>query len=117
MKIINNLIAFARANEGAMDRALNRMAMDIELLAKEQVPFDKGPLKASGTHLKIGTLNWQVLFNKVYALFQHEGGDGKRVVRHYSKAGKKKYYLKDPGMMIAKRATKYFKEEARAIKV
>jgi len=116
MRIINNLISFAKANEPAMDRALNRMAIDIERLSKEQVPHDKGQLKASGHHIKKGKLNWQVVYNKVYALFQHEGGDAKRKVRHYSKSGKKKFYLKDPGMMIAKRAVNYFRQEAQGVK-
>jgi undecaprenyl pyrophosphate synthase len=117
LKIIDKLQQFAQKNANAMDRALNLMAVDIERLSKEQVPHDKGHLKVSGRHEKKGFLNWQVVYNKVYALYQHEGKrqDGSHVVRRYSKPGKKKHYLKDPGMQISKRAVDYFKREARFV--
>jgi hypothetical protein len=117
IKIIDNILKFANQSDQALDRALGRMAIDIERLSKEQVPHDKGQLKASGHHERVGFLNWRVIYNKVYALYQHEGGDGRRVVRHYSKPGKKKFYLKDPGQIIAQRAPKYFEQEISKIKV
>lgn len=116
-KIVNKLLEFAKENEGAMDRALNRMAVDIERLSKMQVPHDKGQLKASGYHKKEGRLHYTVGYNKVYARYQEFGGDGKRIVKNYSKPGKKKFYLKDPATMIAKRAVDYFKQEAKGVKV
>jgi hypothetical protein len=112
VKIIDNMKGFIQKNTTAMDRALNRMVVDIERLSKEQVPFLKGQLKSSGYHKKKGLLNWIVAYNKVYALYQHEGGDGKRVVRKYSYPGKKKHYLKDPGDLISKKAVDYFRQEA-----
>ena len=113
LKIINKLAKFATKNAVVMDRALNRMAVDVERLSKEQVPFLKGHLKASAYHERVGFLNWRVVYNKVYAMYQHEGGDGKRVVRKYSYPGKKKHYLSDPGKIISGRATEYFRREAK----
>ncbi len=115
--IINNIRKFAQENANAMDRALNKMAIDIERLSKEQVPHSKGQLKASGRHEKVGYLKYKVSYNKVYARFQEFGGDGKRVVRKYSLPGKKKFYLRDPGRTIAQRVIDYFKEQARTIRV
>ena len=116
-KIVDNILRFVAASENAMDRALNRMAVDIERLSKEQVPHLKGQLKASGYHIKIGRLSWRVVYNKEYARFQEFGGDDKRVVRRYSKPGKKKFYLRDPGRLIAQRAPLYFKQESDKIKI
>ena len=116
-KIIDNLLKFAQKNEGAMDRSLNRMAVDIERLSKVQVPHDKGQLKASGYHKREGRLKYTVGYNKVYARYQEFGGDDKRVVRKYSKPGKKKFFLRDPGRMISQRAVEYFKQEAKNVKV
>ena len=115
LKIVDNIQKFVEGSVKAMDRAFNRMAIDIERLSKQQVPHDKGQLKASGFHRKVGTCRYQVVFNKEYAKFQEFGGDGKRVVRHYSKPGKKAFYLRDPGDMISGRALTYIKNEAGKI--
>jgi len=66
-KIIDNWDKFAKGNEQAMDRALARMAIDIERLAKMTVPVKKGQLKSSGHHQKKGRLSYVVYFNKEYA--------------------------------------------------
>jgi hypothetical protein len=96
-----------------MDRALNRMVIDVERLSKAQVPHNKGQLKSSGHHERKGFLLYRIVFNKVYALYQEFGGDGKgRVVKKYSKPGKKKFYLRDPGRLIASKAMSYFRNEA-----
>lgn len=117
VKIVNRLIEFAKENVNAMDRALGKMAIDIERLSKEQVPHDKGLLKASGYHYRKNTLNWQVIYNKVYALYQHEGkrADGSHVIRRHSKPGKKTHYLIDPAKIIVGRAVDYFKREVETI--
>lgn len=114
-RIVDKIKSFAENNVNAFDRALGRMAIDIERLSKEQVPFKKGQLKSSGYHHRKGLMNWEVVYNKVYALYQHEGGDGRRVVRKYSYPGKKKHYLKDPGEIVAKRAVDYLRQEANNI--
>jgi hypothetical protein len=115
--VIDKLKDFVRENSDAMDRALNAMAIDIERLSKAQVPFKKGQLKASGTHIRMGMLSYKVIYNKIYARFQEFGGDGKRVVKHYSYPGKKAHYLRDPGNEVAKRAVDYFKREVNTIRV
>lgn len=113
VKIINNIQKFGESAYRSIDRALNRMAIDVERLSKMQVPHDKGQLKASGRHERAGFLLYRIIYNKVYALYQELGGDGKRVVKRYSKPGKKKFYLRDPGNLIASKATSYFRMEAK----
>jgi hypothetical protein len=119
LKIIDNIGKFLDQNNKALDRALNRMAIDIERLAKQTVPFDKGQLKASGYHTKVGNLNYRTIFNKEYAAFQEFGmrRDGSHVVRRYSHTGKKAHYLGDAGKTIASRALDYIRQEARSIKI
>ena len=118
LKIVNKIKEFAKQNADAMDRSLNKMAIDIERLSKEQVPFgETGGLKASGKHQKIGYLNYRVSYNKRYARYQEFGGDGTRKVRRYSLPGKKKFYLRDPGRQITMRIINYFMEQARSIRV
>lgn len=115
--IIDNLYKFTDGWMKSMDRALNSMAVDIERQAKVQVPFKKGQLKASGSHRKIAFMVYHTIFNKEYAAYQEFGGDGTRVVRHYSYPGKKKFYLKDPGDAVAEKAVDYFKREAGKIHI
>lgn len=118
VKVINKIKQFAGENANAMDRALNKMAIDIERLSKDQVPHgETGLLKASGRHERKGYLSYQVSYNKIYARFQEYGGDGRRKVRKYSKAGKKSFYLRDPGRTIAAKVINYFREQASSIKV
>lgn len=114
--IINKIMNFVKNNADAMDRSLNRMAVDIERLSKDQVPVDKGQLRSSGTHSRIGYLSYKVTYNKVYARFQEYGGDAKRTVRHYTYPGRKSHYLSDPGHIIARQAVNYFLQEARTVK-
>jgi hypothetical protein len=115
LTITDNIMKFVIANSGAMDRALNRMAIDIERLSKEQVPVDHGQLRSAGDHLQLSLLRWVVKYDKVYARYQEFGGDGRRVVRNYSKPGSKAFYLKDPGDTIAQNALSYIKQEAGTI--
>lgn len=119
LKIINKFNKFLSSSYSALDRALNRMAIDIERLSKQQVPHDKGQLKASGYHRKVGILKYIVAYNKEYAHFQEVGGDPDRgiVVRKYSKPGKKKYFLRDPANIIEKRSMEYIVSESARIKL
>lgn len=110
---------FIIENAAGMDRSLNRMAIDIERLSKQQVPHKKGQLEASGGHRRVSPLHYVVEYNKEYAEYQHRGQrrDGTRVVRKYSKPGKKKEFLSDPGDTIADKAVSYFKQEGTTIRV
>jgi hypothetical protein len=117
IKIIDNIMKFVKNNAVAMDRGLNRMAIDIERLSKEQVPVDKGQLRSSGNHSRVGIMKYKVTYNKVYARFQEFGGDDSRTVKNYKYPGKKKGFLRDPGRIIAKQAFSYFKQEARTVTV
>jgi len=118
LKVINKMTEFARENESAMDRALNKMSIDIERLSKEQVPFGKtGHLKASGRHQRYGKLKYKVEFDREYARFQEFGGDEKRKVIRYSMPGKKAHYLRDPGIEISKRAIDYIKQQVNSIHI
>lgn len=117
IKIVDKIIKFAQENGNAMDRALLRMAVDIDRMSKDQVPLDKGHLRASGHFTKKGFMNYIVSYNMVYARFQEFGGDATRTVKHYKYPGKKKFYLRDPGREISKRAIDYFKQEAALVRV
>lgn len=119
LKIIDNINKFVMAHAGAMDIALNRMAIDIERLAKVRVPLDKGQLKASGRHIKMGPLHFRTEFNKEYAGYQEFGQrkDGSHKVRKYTTPGTGKFYLKNSGDEIKKNAFAYVKAEADRIKV
>lgn len=117
MKVINKLLDFVRKNSGAMDVALNRMAVDVERLSKAQVPLKHGQLRSSGSHVKNGPLSYSVSYNKKYARFQEFGGDDKRVVKNYSKPGTKSFYLRDAGKEIAKNALNYIKQEVQSIRI
>jgi hypothetical protein len=117
VRVVDRLRDFANSNGDAMDRALNRMAIDIERLSKMQVPVDKGHLRASGLHRRVSKLKYVVEYNKEYARYQEFGGDGRRVVRRYSQPGKKKFFLRDPGKTIAGKALDYFRYEAGRVKV
>lgn len=116
-RITNKIKQFAKKHEGAMDRALNRMAVDIERLSKQFVPHKDGQLKSSGRHRKRDKFKYTVSYDMEYAAFQEYGGDGKRVVRRYSKAGKKKFYLRDAGNSISSKVINYFRSEAGKIKI
>lgn len=117
LRIINNIGKFSKEYFNALDRALNRIAIDIERLSKTQVPLDKGQLRASGYHRRLGFLNYRIIYNKEYARYQEFGGDDRRVVRHYTTPGTKKFYLRDPGNLIKGRALEYLKRELGTIKV
>ena len=106
-----------------MDRALNVMALDTERIAKNTVPVgDTGELKSGGHHIRIGHLNWQVRFGHYgpstpYARYQEFGGDGRRVVRRYSRPGKKAHFLRDAGIKTSNKIVQYIKEQVRGIRV
>lgn len=117
LTIINNIAKFLVQNERALDRALNRMAVDIERLSKVRVPVDKGQLKSSGKHVKVGPLHYRTEFNKEYAAYQEFGGDGKRIVRNYTTPGTGAHYLKNSGDQIKKNAWGYIKAEVNRIKI
>lgn len=108
---------FIEANAVAIDRALNRMAIDIERLSKAQVPVLHGQLRSSGHHRRLGPLHYDIVYNKEYAAYQEFGGDGKRTVRHYSKPGSKKFFLRDPGKMISDKGRDYIRQETGVVKV
>lgn len=117
LKIIDKMKQFVQGHAEAGDRALNRMAVDIERLSKIRVPVDKGQLKASGWHRKYGKFNYKVVFNKEYAAYQEFGGDSKRTIKRYTTPGTGKFYLRRSGDEIKKNAGEYFKVEVSRIHI
>lgn len=115
--VIDNLPRFGTLAGQATDRALNRMAVDIERMSKAQVPVKHGQLRSAGHHTKLGYLRYQIYYNMVYARFQEFGGDLKRRVRRYTKPGSKSFFLRDPGNHIAKQAVEYFRRAASEVTV
>lgn len=108
---------FVTGNEQAMDRALSRMAVDVERISKEKVPVKHGLLRASGYHIRNGYLSYWMGFRKIYAGFQEFGGDGRRTVRKYTYAGRGKGFLRDAGTIVASKALEYFRNEGGQIRV
>lgn len=117
IKIVDKMPDFIVENAEAMDRSLNRMAIDITRLSKERVPFMHGQLRASGHFESYGLMKYKVIYNKEYAAFQEWGGDGVRVVRRYSKPGTGPFYLKSSGDDITAKAINYIKSEVGNIRV
>ena len=115
--VINKIPQFIQEHAKAMDRALNRAAIDIERLSKQRVPFLKGQLKAGGHHKRVGFLNYITYFNKVYAAYQEFGGDKKRTVRRYSYEGKQKLYLTSAGRDTGEKFGSYLGQEIGKIKL
>lgn len=126
--LIDNMPKFVSGSLVAMDRAFNRMAIDIERLSKQQVPVGptkkqnknskgSGQLRSSGHHLKVHFMRYIIYYNMEYARFQEFGGDKKRKVRRYTKPGSKKFYLKDPGDLISSRAVQYLLTEIGKVKI
>ena len=117
LKIINKIGSFVKQHGEAMDRSLNRMAIDIHRLSAMRVPVKEGLLKGSARHFRVGFLHYRTLYNKEYAAYQEFGGDGHRVVRRYTTPGTGKLYLRRSGDEIKAKAMQYFKQESARIKV
>lgn len=77
-----------------LKEATGEMADTLLLLSRAEVPHDTGQLQNSG-HTFFEGDEAAVAYNKVYAAYQHEGGDGRRVIVNYQK-GRKGKYLQDP---------------------
>lgn len=117
MKIVDQMKRFIQLNEDAVDRALNRMAIDVERLSKERAPVLHGQLWASGHHLRKGRLNYVMIFDKEYARYQEFGGDGRRKIKNYTKAGTGAHYLRDSGNTISDKSIGYIKSEIQRIHI
>lgn len=136
VKIEDHWDKFAHGNEQAMDRALNRMAIDIERLAKQTVRVKGGQLKSSGHHQRIGRLKYIVYFNKEYAAHVEFGtkphtitasrakvlafkvGDQTvfaKSVRHPGFKGR--FYLTDAIKTIVQKDIEYIKREVQNISI
>ncbi len=81
-----------------MDRvafqATKDMADTLLVLSRYEVPHDEGTLEKSG-HVEAENMSHLVVYNAVYAAYQHEGGDGRRKIKHWN-AGRKGKYLEQP---------------------
>ncbi len=123
VKIINNLRKFVKKDREAGDIAFERMAVDILRLSKVRVPHgDTGILESSGRYRKIGIMKYVVEYGqegaaKAYARFQEYGGDGKRVVRNYTKSGSGKAFLRGSADDIVRNALNYITSEKKGLKV
>jgi hypothetical protein len=85
--------------ESLTEKALNQQGDKLLELSREKVPLDEGTLRQSGNAQQTGPMEVSVGYGgaaAAYALYQHEGGDGRRVVRNYSEPGTGKKYLERP---------------------
>lgn len=119
IKIIDKTMKFIKSVEDANDRALNKMSVDIERLAKQYAPHDKGPLHSSGAHHRLAKLAYRIIFNKEYAAYQERGmrRDGTYVVKNYSKPGKKAHFLEDSARQVSANANSYFSNENSLVRL
>ena len=117
VEIKNRIVEFAKNNTAAMDRVLNRMALDILTMSKAQVPYKTSLLQQSGKYGKKSPLLYEVFYNKIYAAYQEFGmrKDGTHVVKNYTTPGTKKFYLRDPAQLITSRILNYIKQEVGKI--
>lgn len=123
VRVENKMDAFVKANEKAMERALERMRNDIFVLSQFKVPMKSGELKDSGDQKRMGRLHHRVLYGEngaqEYASYQHRGmrRDGSHRVKRYTTAGTGKKFLEDAGKTIAPRSGQYFKREFESVRV
>ena len=122
-KVVDKSGKFIIASEQALDKAFAMMSMDIESLAKVNVPVKNSHLQQSIGHLKLGRLHYITFAGgnanntKAYARFQEFGGDGKRVVKHYSTPGTGKKFMTNAGKTVTKKIITYVKQRTNLIKI
>lgn len=123
MKITDNTGKFIIANENALNRALEIMAMDTVTLAKTKVPVKKSHLQSSINYTKVNDLNYAVYAGtklnatEDYARFQEFGGDGNRNIKNYTTPGTGAHFIKDSGDNRKKDFVKYIKQQTNLIKI
>lgn len=102
--IDDKLPMFTNKLKSYADDAIREVARDTYIVAKNNAPYKKGRLRNEGQPIdKKGNAHYWVQFNAPYARYQEFGGDGRRIIRHYTTAGTGKNYLKNAG---DKQATK-----------
>ena len=111
IRIKDNTQKYLRNSDIGLDKALAAMASDIERMSKLQVPRLHGQLRASGYARRVDYLVYQVIYNKEYAAYQHEGSraDGSHIIKKHTKAGSKTHFLIDPANEILKKRDDYIK--------
>lgn len=126
VKVTDYSSLFVSKSDQAIDAAMGAMAQDIEILAKKKVPVSNtkasGNKRGGGGHLqssikgmRVAPKHFQVVADKEYARFQEFGGDGKRVVRHYSTPGTGAHYMRNAGMAVKKNFEEYVKGRVKLI--
>jgi hypothetical protein len=112
-KVINKIDEYDKQLVNAMDRALNRMALDIHRLSNLTVPVKTGALKTWSWNRRIGRLKWRVQYDMEYALVQETAPGGWR----YTKTGSGPHFLGNSLDVISKDKEAYLKREINDIKV
>lgn len=116
--VINNDWASVKPKiDDALDKAMQLMASDIERLAKQKVPVNKGYLLSQGRSTRVDKFKYTIEFNTDYAFYQEFGAreDGSHQVKNYTKSGTGKNYLRGSVETITKNATAYIKTAARIV--
>jgi hypothetical protein len=80
---------------GKITKALREMAQELKKESDQQIPKKYRELVGTG-EIKVKKGESSVSYDTVYAAYQHEGGDGSRVIKNYTTPGTKKKYLEDP---------------------
>jgi HK97 gp10 family phage protein len=107
MRVNNNIKEFAKLSDDAMDRVLNRMAIDVERQSKQNAPVLTGRLRSSGKHYRNGEMNYKVEFDVEYAKFVELG----------TKYQKERRFLTQAGDNVKAGSINYIKAEAGSIRL
>jgi len=117
VKVINNLPKFSKVTKVALNNALNELARDLLIDAKNTAPFLSGGLRSDSGVKTPKPLSKEVYFGKEYAAYQEFGGDGKKRVQNYTTAGTGKKFLSKSGDKQSRRGTMVIKKHANLVKV
>lgn len=93
----DNLPSFTKQMKSVFNDALRETAVDILVEAKMKAPLKHGLLRSPHEPIKRLTNGYAVGFDARYAAYQEAGGDGNRVIRHYTTADTGKHFLENSG--------------------
>jgi hypothetical protein len=101
VRIDDRLPMFSNKAKNYLNDALKEGAKDILARSNDLAPYKDGGLRVNKDANQTGRMQWTVTYWNKYARFQEFGGDGRRVVRHYTTSGTGKGYLKKSGDQVA----------------
>lgn len=119
IRVVDKMPEFVRQNANVMDRAMERMARDILMVANISVPFKTGELQKSGDIERSAQMSYKVWFREEYAAFQERGSraDGSHYVRKYTTPGTGRAFLLNGAQTVGRDTLNYLKQAANNIRL